>query len=111
MFGINELSLGNEDSVEELSLILCADLANLADLGAAQGECSVVNAFENKFVFDIKSELDGDAWEHLDGLVLLSTQEVLDGDRIIGLWDHNIDWEVSVYKSHSVAETLADIIV
>lgn len=74
LFRVDEFSLGNKDSVEELPLILSiADLADLADLGAAQGKGCVVDAFEDELVLDLSSELNGDAWDHVDGLVLLST--------------------------------------
>jgi hypothetical protein len=103
---VNELLLGDEDSVEELSLVLASDFANLADASAAEGEIGIVLAFEDELVFDIGSESDSAAWLHNDNLVLLSAQEVLDADGGAVLGDDNVDWEMSMNESHFVAVTL-----
>lgn len=53
--GFNELSLGNEDTIEELSLVLTSDVADLADFGAAKRDGSVVDAFKDEFVLNISA--------------------------------------------------------
>ena len=42
----------------------------------------------------------------MDEFVLLTTKEVLDSDVLAILGDDNVDGEMSVYKSHLVAEAL-----
>ena len=109
--GVDELLLVDEDAIKELSFVLATNSADLADLGAAEGSAGVVNAFEDQFVLEVSSELDDDAREHLDFLVLLATQEVLDRDRRSVLGDDNVDGEVSVHQPHSVAEALQKSII
>ena len=78
--GLNLGLLGNENSIKELTLILAADAAHLLNLGAALGKGSVVNAIEDELALDVSGLLDGGASLHLDNLVLLATEEVLDSD-------------------------------
>ena len=106
LLGVDELLLIDEDAIKELSFVLAADSADLADLGAAEGSAGIINAFEDQFILDLSSELDDDTWEHLDFFVFLTAQEVLDRDRRSILGDHNVDGEVSVHQPHSVAEAL-----
>ena len=105
--GLNEGLLRDEDSVEELTLVLAADSADLLDLGAAEGEGSVVNTVEDELTLDVVVELDSSASLHDDVLVLLTTEEVLDGDAGAVLGDDNVDGEMSVHESHLVAEALS----
>lgn len=109
LFGFNQLPLADEDAIKELSFVLRADSADLADLGAAEGNISLVVALEDELVLDITtlSELDGNALKHLDGLVLLAAEEVLYGDLRAVLGDDHIDREVSVHQSHSEAVALS----
>ena len=51
--GLDNSLLRNEDTVEELTFVLCANLAALRDLSAGKGNTSVVNTFEDKFVLNI----------------------------------------------------------
>ena len=104
--GLDEGLLGDEDAIKEFTLVLATNSANLLDLGAAEGESSVVDTIEDKLTLDVSGVSDGGALGHLDELVLLSTEEVLDGDAGAILGDHDIDGEMSVYKSHLVAEAL-----
>ena len=105
--GLDELLLGHENTIQELSLVLAVEnLAGLADLGAGEGEGSVVDTFEDELTLDIVGELDDGASEHVDVLVLLATHEVLDGNRGAVLGDDDVDGEMSVNKSHFVAEAL-----
>lgn len=105
--GLDEHLLGDEDSIEELSLILAvSDLAGLADLGAREGEGSVVDTVEDKLVLDLLGEGNGGASEHVNVLVLLATQEVLDSERRTVLGDDDVNGEMSVHESHLVAEAL-----
>ena len=74
--------LGDVDSVEELSNILPSDCANLADASTAEGKSGVVDTFEYKLVLHYVLVCEGDLGlaNHVDDLVLLATQEVLDSD-------------------------------
>jgi hypothetical protein len=105
--GLNLGLLGNENSIKELTLILAADAAHLLNLGAALGKGSVVNAIEDELALDVSGLLDGGASLHLDNLVLLATEEVLDSDLGAVLGDNDVDGEMSVHKSHFVAEALS----
>ena len=98
--------LGNEDTIEELSLILITDLARLGDSSAADGEGLVVNTVEDKLVLGFLGELNGAAWSKVDEVTLLSTEEVLDFDLLLVLGDDGVDWEMCMHKSHLVSETL-----
>ncbi len=106
--GLNEGLLGDEDSIEELTLILAANSADLLDSGAALGESGVVGAVEDKLTLDIGVQLDGGAALHDDVLVLLAAKEVLHGDACAVLGDDNVDGEMSVHKSHLVAVALQE---
>jgi len=104
--GLNVGLLGNEDTIEEFTLILAADSADLLDLGAALGEGVEVDAIEDNFTLLFGGEFGNGASHHLDDLVLLSTKEVLDSDLGAVLGDDDVDGEMSVDKSHFVAEAL-----
>lgn len=75
---LNDGLLGNEDTIQELSLILISDLADLGDSGAAEGEGGVVDSIEDKLVLDVLGELNSGACGEVDEMSLLSTEEVLD---------------------------------
>lgn len=104
--GLNVGLLGNEDTIKEFTLILAADSADLLDLGAALGEGVKVDTIEDNLTLLFGGESGGSASLHLDDLVLLSTKEVLDSDLGAVLGDDDVDGEMSVYKSHFVAEAL-----
>ena len=97
----------DEDSIEELTLILAADSANLLGLGAAQREGLVVDTVEDDLTLDVGGEFAGGATSHLDDLVLLATQEVLHDKLVTGLGADDVDGEMSVDQSHFVAEALS----
>lgn len=98
--------LGDEDTVEELTLVLATDSAHLLDLRAAQGEGSVVNSIEDELTLLFRGERDLGTTLHLDDLVLLASQEVLDSDIGAVLGDDDVDGEMRVDESHLVAEAL-----
>ena len=106
LFRFNEGLLGDEDTIEEFTLILCSYFTDLLNLGAAEGDCLVVNAVENQLTLLIFGVAHGSSTSHVDNLVLLASEEVLDsnGRTVLGYGD--VDGEVSVYKSHFVAEAL-----
>ena len=104
--GLDEGLLGDEDSVEELTLVLATDSADLLDLGAAEGESGVVDTVEDKLTLDIWVEGNLSSLGHGDELVLLATEEVLDSDAAAVLGDDDVDGEMGVYQSHLVSEAL-----
>ena len=104
--GLNEGLLRDEDSVEELTLVLAADSADLLDSGAALGEESKVIALEDELTLLLGAEPDDGASLHVNEFVLLATEEVLDGDAGTILGDGDVDGEMSVHKSHFVAVAL-----
>ena len=105
---VDQLSLEDKDAIEELTLVLSANLADLADLGAAERDRRLVGALEHNLVLAsfALAEHDLHAGEHLDELVLLASQEVLDSDLGAVLGDDNVDGEVSMHEFHSVAVAL-----
>jgi len=100
--------LADEDTIEELTLVLVSDLAHLADSGAGLGEKTVVNAVEDEFILDVLGEEDLASGVELDQVRFLSTQEVLDFDLLLVLGDDGSDGEMRMDKSHLVAEALGD---
>ena len=106
LFGLNEGLLGHEDAVKELTLVLASDSADLLDLGAAEGEGGVVDSVEDELTLDVGGVGDLGAAFHHDKLVLLATEEVLDGDAGAVLGDGDVDGEMGVYQPHLVSEAL-----
>ena len=104
--GLNKGLLGDEDTIKEFTFILAADSADLLDLGAGKRKSSVIDTIEDELTLDIVRVSDLGGASHHDELVLLSTKEVLDGDAGAVLGDNDVNGEMSVYKSHLVAEAL-----
>ena len=104
--GGGEGLLGDEDTIEELTLILLADLANLADTGAGLGKETDVSAVEDELILDILRGIDGAALVELDNVGLLTTEEVLDLDVLAVLGDDSGNGEMRMHKSHLVSEAL-----
>ena len=104
--GFDEGLLGNEDSIKELTVILACNSANLLDLGAAKRESAVIDTIEDELSLDIVTDSDLGASLHLNELVLLCAEEVLNSDAGTVLGDDDVDGEMSVYQSHFVAEAL-----
>ena len=63
----------HKNSVQELSLILVSDFADLRDLRADEGDESDVNTFEDDLILELGTHSDGAAWEHVDLLDLFSS--------------------------------------
>lgn len=103
---VGESLLGNENTIKEFTLILLADVANLRDLSAREGDSGVADTVENEFILDVFGEIDSATWLEDDQVSLLTTQEVFDLNLLLILGDDNIDGEVSMYESHFVSETL-----
>jgi hypothetical protein len=69
----NKFPLGDEDTIEELSFVFSSDIANLANFSAAERDGSIVDAFEDKLVFDFSSESNSASWKQYDSLVLFTS--------------------------------------
>tara|TARA_B110000503_G_C6921814_1_gene319005 strand:- start:229 stop:597 length:369 start_codon:yes stop_codon:yes gene_type:complete len=107
--GLNSLddsALTDEDTIEELTFVLSADLAGLAKLGASKGNGFLVDTFEDKFVLDVSAEADSAAGLEDNLLDLATTKEVLELNEGSILSDVGIDGEMSVDESHLVLDTL-----
>ena len=98
--------LGHVDTIQELSVILISNLADLGNLGAGEGKVLVVNSVEDDLVLQLWAHLAGATWEHVDLLDLLSTQEVLDFKGLSILRDCDVNGEMGMHHSHFVSETL-----
>jgi len=104
----NQFFLGDEDSIQEFSLVLSSNLADLFDLSTGKRDKGKVISINNKLILDFSAKSNSSVSEHGDEFVLLSSQEVLNSDAGSILWNGNVDWEMSMYKSHLVAEALSD---
>ena len=102
----NQFFLGDKDSIQEFSLVLSSDLADSSDLRADKGDKGEIISLNDDLVLDFFTFSDLGVSEHWNELVLLSSQEVLDSDAGAFLWNCNVDWEMSMHKSHLVAEAL-----
>ena len=103
---VGESLLGNENTIEEFTLILVSDVANLRDLSAWKGNGSITDSVENEFILDVFGEVDGATWLEDDQVSLLTTQEVFDLELFLVLGDDDIDGEMCMYESHFVSEAL-----
>jgi len=108
---LDDGSLGDEDTIEELTLVLGSNLADLADLGAAEGEGSLVDTFEDKLVLGLNGDLDSASGLHNNLLDLATTEEVLDLNGLVVLGNDSVNGEMSVNESHLVEDTLKPRIV
>ena len=105
---VNELLGGDEDTIQEFSLILLLDSADTSDLGAAEGDGSVVDTLENDLILHVLGggELNSASWLHLDEVRFLSTQEVLDLNLLLVLGHKGSDGEMCVNHLHFVSVAL-----
>jgi len=108
ILGSGEGLLGNEDTIEELTLVLLADLADLAGTGASEGNSTDVGTVEDELILDSLGEMNGDTLTHLDDVRLLTTEEVLDLKGLAVLSNQRVDGEMRMHKSHLVSEALSD---
>jgi hypothetical protein len=101
--------VGDENTIEELTFILLSDLNRLADASAAEGDSGVVEALEDNLVLDIGVVLNSDSGDHVNVLDLFTSEEVLDIDAVTVSGDDAVNGEMSVYGSHFVLETLSQV--
>ena len=105
--GLDDAAVGDEDTIEELTLVLGANLAHLHDLGALKGDNGLVDTLEDEVVLlDGIAVTDGGALGEDDLLVVLTTEEVLDGNAGVVGGDDGVDGEMSVNELHLVLATL-----
>jgi len=76
----DNILVGDENTIEELTLILLSDFDSLADAGATEGEGSVVESLEDNLILELGVGLDGNTGEHVNVLDLFTSEEVLDID-------------------------------
>lgn len=65
-----------------------------------------INTFEDQLVLKVGVHLNSGAWEHLNALDLLTTEEVLDLNSLTVLGDDDVNGEMSMYESHLISVTL-----
>merc|ERR1712110_818855 len=109
-FWFNLCLLRDIDTIKELSVILWTSLADLVDTGSTERNCSIVWTIKDELILaDIGwGKFDSSSTNHLNKLILLSSQEVLDENRGTILGTLGIDWEMRVTESHLVAVALGD---
>ena len=108
---LDDVLVGDENTIKELTLVLLADSDRLADAGAAEGDSGVVESLEDNLILDIGVGLDGDSGEHVNVLDLFTSEEVLDIDAGSVGGDDAVDGEMGVYGSHFVLETLSHVTI
>lgn len=105
--GLDDTAVGDEDTIEELTLVLGTNLAHLHDLGALKGDNSLVDTLEDEIVLlDGVGVTDGGSLLEDNLLVVLTTEEVLNGDAGAVSGDNSVDGEMSVDELHDVFATL-----
>lgn len=102
---VGEGLLRHEDTVEELSLVLVSDSAGLVGPGACKRKRGIIFSVEHELILHIRLEHSGTLWK-LNEVNLLTSEEVLDLERVLVLGDSNVDGEVIVHKSHLVSVAL-----
>ena len=103
---LDEGLLGDEDTIEELSIVLITDAASLVDPGACKRKRSIINSVEDKLILNVSGLGHGSSSWEFDVMGLLTTQEVNDFKRVLVLGDLNVDGEMIVDKSHLISEAL-----
>ena len=78
----------------------------MGDSGAADGDGSVVDTVEDELVLGLLGEGDSAAWEEVEHVTLLSTEEVLDLNLLLILGDDGVNWEMCMDESHFISEAL-----
>jgi len=104
---VGEGLLRNEDTIQELSLILVANVASLVGSSTGEGEGGIVNTVENELILHVLGLEDSGAFWKLNEMRFLSTEEVSDFKKILFLVDDTVDGEMIVHKSHLVSEALS----
>jgi hypothetical protein len=94
------------DTIQELSLVLLANFADLSGESASEGDSVDVDSVNNHLVLNVVGHGDLDSWVDLDGVRLGSSQIVLYLEFSSVILDNWLDGEMSVYKSHFISEAL-----
>ena len=97
---------GNEDTIQELTLVLSANTSALSDLSAAKGDSSSIDTLKDELIFNFSAGTDLAARLHNDFLDVATTQEVLDFNEGAVLGDVSVDREMSIDESHLVLAAL-----
>ena len=101
-------SLGDVDTVEELTKILVLNAGVLMDLAADEGDVLEVVALDDDLFLLGSRIADGNAnWAH-DNLALALTHEVGEGKALAALFNNVLDWEVGIDKAHLVTPAKGD---
>ena len=96
------------DTIQELSLVLLANFADLSGESASEGDSVDVDSVNNHLVLNVVGHGDLDSWVDLDGVRLGSSQIVLHLEFSSVILDNWLDGEMSVYKSHFISEAEGD---
>lgn len=104
--GLNNSAVSDEDTVQELTLVLGANLAALGELGAAESDGILVDTLEDKLVLLLSGGSDLAAGLHNNLLDVATTKEVLELNKGSVLSNVGVDGEMSIDESHLVHDTL-----
>lgn len=100
-------TLGNVDTVQELTDILVLDEARLVDGGRGAGSQVDVGSLNDDLILGHLGLANaGVITEHIDGANDLLTQEVTDLDTLAAVNDGNVNGEMGIDQTHAVTITL-----
>lgn len=107
---VNQATLGNIDTIQELTDILVSDSADLLDVSSVLGNSLQGVTGQNQLILLGGGVLDSDTVEDLHLSDSLLTQEVSDLHKLlaVGLNNVDVDWEMRIDVSHLVLVTLGD---
>lgn len=107
---VDQTTLGNVDTIQELTDILVSDSADLLDVGTVLGNSLQGVTRQDQLVLLGGGVLDGDTIEDLHLSDSLLTQEVSDLNVLLAVNLNNVDvdWEMRIDVSHLVLVTLGD---
>lgn len=104
--GLDDATVRDEDTVQELTLVLSADAGGLAELGAAERDAGLVDTLEDELVLNLSAGSDLAAGLHDDLLDVATTEEVLDLNEGAVLGNVSVDGEMRIDASHLVLDAL-----
>lgn len=108
----NVTLLGNVQTVQELSDVLVADLANLLDIGSALRHALQRVTRQDKLILLVLRQLDIDAFLHDDSADNLLADKVSDlhlpQTGLFTLVQVHVDGEMCVNIAHFIFEALGD---
>lgn len=107
---VNQSTLGNVDTIQELTDILVSDSADLLDIGTVLRNSLQRVTRDDQLILLGLGRLNGNTVKDLHLSDSLLTQEVSDLNVLLAINLNNVDvdWEMRIHVSHLVLVTLGD---